>query len=182
MGLENTAGDQPKVMVMMGSDSDLGVMRECVETLERFGVAHEVVVASAHRSLERTISYASGAAGRGVRVIITAAGGAAHLAGVVAAATVLPVIGVPCDSSALSGIDALYSTVQMPPGVPVACVGVNASRNAALLAIAILAISYPALTQKLTEYRDHLAQEVEAKHKRVMIALGQDREEGGAQA
>jgi len=182
VNLEGASGDQPKVMVVMGSDSDLGVMRECVETLERFGVDCEVVVGSVHRSLERTISYARGAAGRGVRVIIAAAGGAAHLAGVLAAATVLPVIGVPCGGSALSGIDALYSTVQMPPGVPVACVGVNASKNAALLAIAILAVSYPALTQKLTEYRDHLAQEVEARHKRVMVALGQDREEGSVQA
>ncbi|MDK2930092.1 MAG: 5-(carboxyamino)imidazole ribonucleotide mutase [Bacillota bacterium] len=158
-------------MVMMGSDSDLPIMRECVETFEDFGVPHEVVVTSAHRSLDRTISTARRAADLGVRVIIAAAGGAAHLAGVVAAATVLPVIGVPCGGSALSGVDALYSTVQMPPGVPVACVGVNAARNAALLAIEILATSDRDLAARLARYREHLAQEVEAKHSRVIQAL-----------
>lgn len=162
-----------RVMVVMGSDSDLPIMRECVETLKDFGVPHEVVVTSAHRSLDRTISIARRAADRGVRVIIAAAGGAAHLAGVVAAATVLPVIGVPCGGSALSGVDALYSTVQMPPGVPVACVGINAARNAALLAIAILATSDRDLAARLARYRERLAQEVEAKHGRVIQALAE---------
>ncbi|MGE5571966.1 MAG: 5-(carboxyamino)imidazole ribonucleotide mutase [Bacteroidota bacterium] len=159
------------VMVMMGSDSDLPIMRECIETLRDFGVSHEVTVTSAHRSLDRTVSITKEAGARGVRVIIAAAGGAAHLAGVVAAATVLPVIGVPCGGSALSGVDALYSTVQMPPGVPVACVGINAARNAALLAIAILATSDPELGARLARYRRRLAQEVETKHNRVIEAL-----------
>ena len=162
-----------RVMVMMGSDSDLPVMRGCIETLEEFGVPYEVVVTSAHRSLDRTISIARRAADRGVHVIIAAAGGAAHLAGVVAAATVLPVIGVPCGGSALSGVDALYSTVQMPPGVPVACVGINAARNAALLAMEILATSDRDLAARLTRDRERLAREVEAKHGRVIETLAE---------
>ncbi len=160
-----------KVLVMMGSDSDLDIMLECIVTLEAFSVAHEVVVASAHRSLNRVVSTVKTAEQQGVKVIIAAAGGAAHLAGVVAGVTTLPVIGVPCDSSPLSGVDALYSTVQMPPGVPVACVGVNASKNAALLAIAILAIADPGLHRALTEYRMNLTSEVERKHERVVKAL-----------
>ncbi|MGE5586872.1 MAG: 5-(carboxyamino)imidazole ribonucleotide mutase [Clostridia bacterium] len=162
-----------RVIVMMGSDSDLPIMRECIDTLEEFGVRHEVVVTSAHRSLDRTVSIAREARDKGVRVIIAAAGGAAHLAGVVAAATVLPVIGVPCAGSALSGADALYSTVQMPPGVPVACVGVNAARNAALLAVAILATSDPDLLARIDRYRERLVRDVEAKHERVAQALAQ---------
>ncbi|MGE5593530.1 MAG: 5-(carboxyamino)imidazole ribonucleotide mutase [Betaproteobacteria bacterium] len=165
------AGNGARVMVMMGSDSDLPVMQECIDTLRGFGVECEVVVTSAHRSLDRTISIARQAAGRGVRVIVAAAGGAAHLAGVVAAATVLPVIGVPCGGSALAGVDALYSTVQMPPGVPVACVGINAALNAALLAVSILATSDPDVSASLARYRERLARDVEAKHARVMEAL-----------
>jgi len=170
--LKTAGGAGARVMVMMGSDSDLPVMRECIDTLRAFGVECEVVVTSAHRSLDRTISIAREAAGRGIRVIVAAAGGAAHLAGVVAAATVLPVIGVPCGGSALAGVDALYSTVQMPPGVPVACVGIGAALNAALLAISILATSDPNLSASLTRYRDQLAQQVEAKHARVIETLG----------
>ncbi|HAV20961.1 MAG: 5-(carboxyamino)imidazole ribonucleotide mutase [Bacillota bacterium] len=167
--MKNAKGraDGAKVLVMMGSDSDLEIMRECTGTLKAFGVAHKVVVASAHRSLERVISIVGEAEKAGVKVIIAAAGGAAHLAGVVAGMTVVPVIGVPCASSPLSGVDALYSTVQMPPGVPVACVGVNGSRNAALLAIAILAQMDPDLRSALVEYRAGLAKEVELKHERV---------------
>jgi 5-(carboxyamino)imidazole ribonucleotide mutase len=160
-----------KALVIMGSDSDLEIMRECIGTLDDFGVQHEVVVASAHRSLHRVISTVREAEERGVKVIIAAAGGAAHLAGVIAGMTVAPVIGVPCGNSPLSGVDALYSTVQMPPGVPVACVGVNASKNAALLAIEILAQADPGLHNALVDYRDCLAQEVEAKHERVVKAL-----------
>ncbi|MCR4403217.1 MAG: 5-(carboxyamino)imidazole ribonucleotide mutase [Firmicutes bacterium] len=165
-----------KVIVMMGSDSDLPVMGECIKTLEEFGVEHEVVVTSAHRSLDRTVSIARGARDRGARVIIAAAGGAAHLAGVVAAATALPVIGVPCAGSALTGLDALYSTVQMPPGVPVACVGVNAARNAALLAVEILAIADRGLSEEIDRYRQRLVREVEAKHERVAEALAEARQ------
>ena len=171
MEFSGAQGNRLKVLVMMGSDSDLKVMRECIVTLKAFGVEHEVVVASAHRSLDRVISTVKSAEERGAKVIIAAAGGAAHLAGVVAGVTILPVIGVPCDSSPLSGVDALYSTVQMPPGVPVACVGVNASKNAALLAIEILAIADSGLRRALAEYRTNLARTVEEKHERVEKAL-----------
>jgi 5-(carboxyamino)imidazole ribonucleotide mutase len=171
MELERARSSSLKVLVMMGSDSDLEIMRECITTLEAFGIPHEVVVASAHRSLHRVISTVRDAEERGARVIIAAAGGAAHLAGVVAGMTVAPVIGVPCGNSPLSGVDALYSTVQMPPGIPVACVGVNASKNAALLAIEILALADPALGQALVDFRDGLAREVEAKHERAIKAL-----------
>ncbi len=167
------AAAQAKVMIVMGSDSDLCAMRECIDTLGRFDVPYEVAVASAHRSLDRTISLARGAARRGIRVIIAAAGAAAHLAGVVAAATTLPVIGVPRSGSALAGVDALYSTVQMPPGVPVACVGIDAARNAALLAVAILALGDEALARKLVEHRERLAAETEEKQRRVLAALGE---------
>lgn len=165
-----------KALVMMGSDSDLEIMRECITTLRAFGVAHKVVVASAHRSLDRVISTVREAEERGAKIIIAAAGGAAHLAGVVAGMTVVPVIGVPCGNSPLSGVDALYSTVQMPPGVPVACVGVNASKNAALLAIEILALADSGLHHALVDYRANLARGVEEKHERVAKTLGiQDR-------
>jgi 5-(carboxyamino)imidazole ribonucleotide mutase len=172
MELRGARANNLKTLVMMGSDSDLEIMRECIATLEAFGVAHEVVVASAHRSLDRVISTVREAEERGVKVIIAAAGGAAHLAGVVAGMTVVPVIGVPSGNSPLAGVDALYSTVQMPPGIPVACVGVNASKNAALLAVAILALADPGLHRALVDYRAELAHGVEEKHERVAKALG----------
>lgn len=171
MEVAGARANSMKALVMMGSDSDLEIMRECITALEAFGVPHEVVVASAHRSLHRVLSTVREAEEQGVKVIIAAAGGAAHLAGVVAGMTVVPVIGVPCGNSPLSGVDALYSTVQMPPGIPVACVGVNASKNAALLAIEILAQIDPVLHSALVDYRAGLAKEVEAKHERVMKAL-----------
>ncbi len=172
MELRGRRANNVKALVMMGSDSDLEIMRECIDTLNAFGVAHEVVVASAHRSLDRVVSIVREAEERDVKVIVAAAGGAAHLAGVVAGMTVVPVIGVPCGNSPLSGVDALYSTVQMPPGVPVACVGVNASKNAALLAVGILAVADPGLHRALVDYRAELAHGVEEKHDRVMKALG----------
>jgi 5-(carboxyamino)imidazole ribonucleotide mutase len=171
MAVAGAKANSMKALVMMGSDSDLEIMRECIATLEAFGVPHKVVVASAHRSLHRVISTVREAEEQGVNVIIAAAGGAAHLAGVVAGMTVIPVIGVPCGNSPLSGVDALYSTVQMPPGIPVACVGVNASKNAALLAIGILAQIDPMLHSALVDYRTGLAKEVEVKHERVVKAL-----------
>ncbi len=174
MGLTQVKGNSLQVLVMMGSDSDLEIMRECITTLKAFGIRHEVVVASAHRSLDRVISTTREAEEQGVKVIIAAAGGAAHLAGVVAGMTVIPVIGVPCGNSPLSGVDALYSTVQMPPGVPVACVGVNASRNAALLAVGMLALADPGLHRALVDYRADLACQVEEKHERVSKALRVD--------
>ena len=132
---------KPQVGVVMGSDSDWPLMEATVKTLEQFGVPSETRVISAHRTPELATAYAAGASGRGLQVIIAAAGGAAHLAGVVAAHTTRPVIGVPIDSSALKGLDALLATVQMPPGVPVATVSVGSwgARNAAFLAIEILA-------------------------------------------
>ena len=145
----------------MGSQSDWDTMRQADEILTRFDVPHESRVMSAHRTPALTMEYASQAAGRGLEVIIAGAGGAAHLAGVVAAHTVIPVIGVPM-SSALNGLDSLLSTVQMPKGVPVATVAIGASGavNAGLLAVAILANSRPELRAKLLAYREELARQV----------------------
>ncbi|OFW29517.1 MAG: 5-(carboxyamino)imidazole ribonucleotide mutase [Acidobacteria bacterium RIFCSPLOWO2_02_FULL_65_29] len=149
------------VGIVMGSQSDWDTMRQAHEMLTRFGVAHENSVMSAHRSPELTAGYAKTAASRGLEVLIAGAGGAAHLAGVVAAHTVLPVIGVPMPSG-LNGLDSLLSTVQMPMGVPVATVAIGPSgaANAGLLAVAILATSRPALRAALQAYRDEMAAEV----------------------
>jgi len=146
----------------MGSKSDWEAMRQADEMLAKFGVPHESRVMSAHRAPAVVSEYASSAAGRGLQVIIAGAGGAAHLAGVVAAHTVLPVIGVPMQSAALNGIDSLLSTVQMPTGIPVATVAIGASgaANAGLLAVAILATSRPDLRAKLEAYRQELAEQV----------------------
>lgn len=146
----------------MGSKSDWETMAHADRILSEFGIAHECQIMSAHRTPALTADYASTAASRGVEVIIAGAGGAAHLAGVVAAHTILPVIGVPMQSSALNGLDSLLSTVQMPKGVPVATVAIGASgaANAGLLAVAILATSRPELRAKLQAYRDRIAAEV----------------------
>src|SRR5258707_470398 len=150
------------VGVIMGSKSDWDTMRQADAILTEFGVPHECQVMSAHRTPALTAEYASTAASRGLEVIIAGAGGAAHLAGVVAAHTVLPVIGVPMQSSALNGLDSLLSTVQMPKGVPVATVAIGASgaANAGLLAVAILANSRPELRAKLVAYRQEMAASV----------------------
>jgi 5-(carboxyamino)imidazole ribonucleotide mutase len=152
----------PLVGIIMGSKSDWETMRQADEMLARFGVPHESRVMSAHRTPSVVSEYASSAVDRGLQVIIAGAGGAAHLAGVVAAHTVLPVIGVPMQSAMLNGIDSLLSTVQMPKGIPVATVAIGASgaANAGLLAVAILAISRPDLRAKLEAYREELAEEV----------------------
>ena len=146
----------------MGSKSDWDAMRQAAEMLTRFDIPHECRVLSAHRTPGPTAEYASSAAERGLNVIIAGAGGAAHLAGVVAAHTILPVIGVPMQSSALSGLDSLLSTVQMPKGIPVATVAIGASgaANAGLLAVAILATSRPELAAKLRAYRDEMADQL----------------------
>jgi 5-(carboxyamino)imidazole ribonucleotide mutase len=143
------------VAVIMGSKSDWEVMRQADEVLAQFGVPHECRVLSAHRTPAETAEYVSGAEGRGMEVIIAAAGGAAHLAGVCAAHTVLPVLGVPMESAALKGLDSLLSTVQMPAGIPVGTLGIGGAgaRNAALLAVAILANSRPELREKLRQFR-----------------------------
>ena len=155
----------PKVLLVMGSDSDLPVMREAADVLAKFGIAHEMRISSAHRSPVRTLALASEAAGRGIKVIIAGAGMAAHLAGVVAAKTILPVIGVPMPGGALNGVDALYSTVQMPAGIPVAtmAIGRAGAKNAGLFAVQILALSDVQLSVALQEYRTEMDREVELK-------------------
>ena len=154
------------VSVVMGSDSDLPVMEESVKVLEAFAIPHELFLTSAHRTPERTAQFARGAAKRGVRVIIVGAGAAAHLAGVIASQTLLPVIGVPIDATSLQGLDALLATVQMPGGTPVAtmAIGKAGAKNAALLAVRILALEEPDLPKKLQAYVRKMAQEVERKH------------------
>jgi phosphoribosylaminoimidazole carboxylase PurE protein len=153
------------VGIIMGSDSDLPVMQEAFELLTNFGVPAEITVASAHRSPKRVSEYARTARGRGLKVLIAGAGGAAHLAGVLAAETSLPVIGVPIASSPLTGWDALLSTVQMPAGVPVAtmAVGKAGARNAAILAVQILAVADNKLQDRLEHYKEELAEKVAEK-------------------
>ncbi|MEN9879166.1 MAG: Phosphoribosylaminoimidazole carboxylase catalytic subunit [Cyanobacteriota bacterium] len=157
----------PRVGVLMGSDSDLPCMQAAVEVLEEFGVAHEVRVLSAHRTPLAMASYAETAENRGLEVLIAGAGGAAHLPGMVAALTSLPVIGVPVASKALSGLDSLYSIVQMPAGIPVATVAIGNATNAGLLALQILATADPDLRQALNTYRQELRAMVEAKDQRL---------------
>ena len=149
------------VAILMGSETDLVHMKPAADLLRELGVPCEVHVMSAHRTPDRTAEFAKTAASRGIRVLICGAGGAAHLAGAVAAHTTLPVIGVPLATSALSGIDALLATVQMPGGIPVATVAIGGSENAALLAAAMLAISDEELAKKLIERRQALARKVE---------------------
>lgn len=157
----------PVVGIVVGSDSDLPVVKGAVEILERLGVAWELVIASAHRTPELAADYASRAAGRGIRVLIGAAGGAAHLAGALAARTNLPVIGLPVGGGALQGVDALYATVQMPPGVPVATVGINGAANAALLAARIVALDDGGCAARLDEYRRAQSVAVAEKSRRL---------------
>ena len=151
---------KPRVGVIMGSDSDLPVMKEAAEILDQFGVEYELTVVSAHRTPDRLYNYAETAEEKGLDVIIAGAGGAAHLPGMVAAVTTVPVIGVPVKTSKLSGLDSLYSIVQMPPGVPVATVAINGAKNAALLAVQILARSDEKLNQKQKEYRKEMKKDV----------------------
>ena len=162
-------GQFPKVGIVMGSDSDLGVMEETTAVLNKFDISFEITVASAHRSPKRAAEFASSARERGIKVIIAGAGHAAHLAGVLAAYTTLPVIGVPIDSSCLQGLDSLLSTVQMPPGIPVATVAIGkpGARNAGVLATQILAISNPELTRKLEDFKSEMALQVEKKAKTI---------------
>jgi phosphoribosylaminoimidazole carboxylase PurE protein len=160
-------GKQPQVAIVMGSDSDLEVMREAAKALDEFGITYEMDITSAHRSPARTSEFAQNAAARGIKVIIAGAGGAAHLAGVIAAETTLPVIGVPMPSSSLQGLDALLATVQMPAGIPVAtlAIGKAGATNAGILAAQILALSDPAIARKLLAHKQKLVDGVEAKSK-----------------
>ena len=156
---------KPLVSIVMGSDSDLEIMREAGKALEEFGIPYEIDVTSAHRSPARTAKYAREAAGRGIKVIIAGAGGAAHLAGVIAAESTLPVLGVPIPSSALQGMDALLATVQMPAGIPVGtlAIGKAGATNAGILAAQILATSDPTIAKKMHAHKEKLAKGVEEK-------------------
>ena len=161
-----------KVAIIMGSDSDWPVLESAAKTLEGFGIETEILVASAHRTPGKVHSFAATARERGVQVIIAAAGAAAHLAGVVASFTTLPVIGVPIDSTSLGGMDALLSIAQMPSGVPVASMAINGATNAALFAAQILAAHDPDLADKLNLHRQQLAKDVEAKGDRLAEKIG----------
>jgi 5-(carboxyamino)imidazole ribonucleotide mutase len=154
---------QPRVGVIMGSDSDWSVMTDAAAALAEFDVSYEVGVVSAHRTPQRMLDYARGAADRGVEVIIAGAGGAAHLPGMVASATPLPVIGVPVPLARLDGLDSLLSIAQMPAGVPVATVSIGGARNAGLLAVRILAVSDQALRSRIIAFQDQLADSVLSK-------------------
>ena len=153
-----------QVAVVMGSSSDYKVMEGAVEVLDRFGVAREVRVVSAHRTPDDMLAFGHQAAGRGLRVIVAGAGGAAHLPGMLAAVTTLPVIGVPVALDRLDGLDSLLSIVQMPRGVPVATVAVNGARNAGLLAVRILAVSDPTLAEAMAGYQRELAEQARAQN------------------
>lgn len=156
---------KPKVLIIMGSDSDLPVMEETEKILKAFGISFETTIASAHRSPERAVKLAKGAEKKGFEVIITGAGAAAHLAGVIAAHTILPVIGVPINSSPLQGFDALFSTVQMPPGIPVAtmAVGTAGAKNAAIFAAEIIGRKDAKIVRQLKEHKKRLEEGVERK-------------------
>jgi 5-(carboxyamino)imidazole ribonucleotide mutase len=164
---------EPLVSIVMGSDSDLEIMREAGKALADFGIAYEMDVTSAHRSPERTAEYARKAAERGIRVIIAGAGGAAHLAGVIAAHTSLPVIGVPIPSTSLNGLDSLLATVQMPAGIPVATVAIGkpGATNAGILAAQILALADASVAKKMVAHKEKLAKGVEEKSKKLKATL-----------
>jgi phosphoribosylamine--glycine ligase len=163
--------DPIHVLILMGSDSDAPVMQGAVDILQEFGISSEITVASAHRSPERVLRLVRDAPDRGVKVFIVGAGAAAHLAGVVAAHTTMPVIGVPIDSSALKGLDALLSTVQMPPGVPVATVSIGkpGATNAGVLAAQILAVGDTTIAKRLAGYKKKLADRVEAAAEKLKL-------------
>jgi phosphoribosylaminoimidazole carboxylase PurE protein len=164
---------KPLVSIVMGSDSDLEIMREAGKPLHEFGIAYEMDVTSAHRSPERTADFARKAAGRGIRVIIAGAGGAAHLAGVIAAHTTLPVIGVPIPSTSLQGMDSLLATVQMPAGIPVATVAIGkpGATNAGILAAQIIGLSDGSVAEKLGAHKEKLAAGVAEKSERLRKSL-----------
>lgn len=160
---------KPKILIIMGSDSDLPTMKKTGELLKEFKIPYEMTVASAHRSPKRTVKLTMNAEKSGIKVIIAGAGAAAHLAGVIAAHTTLPVIGVPIDSSPLGGLDALFSTVQMPPGIPVAtmAVGKAGAKNAAIFAAQILQSKDPKLAKTLKVYKKKMAEDVLKKAKKL---------------
>src|SRR4030066_930682 len=160
---------KPKVLIVLGSDSDLPVMGEAEKVLKEFKIPYDITIASAHRSPKRTVKLTAEAEKKGFEVIIAGAGAAAHLAGVIAAHTILPVIGVPINSSPLQGFDALFSTVQMPPGIPVAAmaIGKAGAKNAAIFAAQVMSINDPVIAKSLKEYRKRMASEVLKKARKV---------------
>ncbi len=164
---------KPTVSIVMGSDSDFEIMREAGTALEHFGIAYEMDVTSAHRSPDRTAEFARKARERGIRVIIAGAGGAAHLAGVIAAHTTLPVIGVPIPATSLQGMDSLLATVQMPAGIPVATVAIGSpgAINAGILAAQMIALSDESIAKKLDAYKEKLARGVEEKSKKLQSRM-----------
>lgn len=168
--------NSPAVGILMGSDSDYPVMAEAAKILKSFGVGYEMIVSSAHRSPQRTAEYAASAAQRGIKMLIVGAGAAAHLAGVVAAETTLPVVGVPIDSSALQGMDALLATVQMPGGIPVAtmAIGKAGAKNAAIFAVEMLALGDDELARKLSASRAAMAAAVAVKSDNLQRRLAAD--------
>lgn len=159
--------DKALVGIVMGSDSDLPIMKDAAGILDELGVPYEVVISSAHRAPEKTSEYSKTAISRGLQVIIAGAGSAAHLPGVIASLTTLPVIGVPIKSGALNGVDALYAIVQMPAGIPVATVGINGSKNAGILAAQIIGLYNENVKQRLLDYKEELADGVEKKDSRL---------------
>lgn len=158
---------EKKVGIIMGSDSDLEVMKEAAKIMDDFGISYEITVVSAHRTPERMFTYAKEARGRGLQVIIAGAGGAAHLPGMVASITTLPVIGVPVKLKTMDGLDSLLSIVQMPGGVPVATVAINNAKNAGLLAVQILALQDAKLSEAMQKYKDTMKEEVLVKAEKV---------------
>ncbi|MFA6177529.1 MAG: 5-(carboxyamino)imidazole ribonucleotide mutase [Candidatus Paceibacterota bacterium] len=158
----------PIVGIVMGSDSDLEVMAEAAKVFEEFNVPFDLTVASAHRSPDLVHKYTTSAKSRGLKIIIAGAGGAAHLAGVIASLTTLPVIGVPIKTKNLDGLDSILSTINMPPGIPVATVGINSAKNAGLLAITILAINDKNLEKKLIAYKNKMKVEVKIKGEKLL--------------
>jgi len=163
--IDLTEKERPIVGVIMGSDSDLPVMQEAAKVLEEFEIPYEITIVSAHRTPDRMYDYASTAKKRGLKVIIAGAGGAAHLPGMTAAITSLPVIGVPVKTRTLNGLDSLYSIVQMPGGIPVATVAINGAKNAGLLAVQILGAFDSEIGEKIAEYKQNLQNSVEMKAK-----------------
>lgn len=166
--------DNPLVSIVMGSDSDLEIMNETAKALEQFGIPYEIDVTSAHRSPARTSEFTRAAAGRGIKAIIAGAGGAAHLAGVIAAETTLPVIGVPIPSTSLNGMDSLLSIVQMPAGIPVATVAIGkaGATNAGILAAQIIGLSDRAVAAKLKQHKQKLADGVAEKSRKLQESRG----------
>src|ERR1043166_758245 len=165
---------KPLVSIVMGSDSDLEIMRQAGKTPDEFGITYEIDVTPAHRSPDRTADYARKAAGRGIKVIIAGAGGAAHLAGVIAAHTTLPVIGVPIPSTSLNGMDSLLATVQMPAGIPVATVAIGkpGATNAGILAAQMIGLADASVAKKLEAHKEKLAQGVEEKSRKMKESKG----------